>query len=197
MEYSVALKSLPYKFSKISIEIFNFSLLEYHSIPLNSKLLIGTTSRLWRTQGYSGYYFSDLAAQTGWDNAQLQNGNTGAGGITVFGGGNEGVLQGTGTPDFQAARYATDLNKIFPGFNAILSNKNARMHWPSYEFTKGSYAAYKVGQYQTIAGREAEPIGNILFAGEHTSLDFQGYMNGGAETGKRAATEVVALLKKK
>ena len=39
----------------------------------------------------------------------------------------------------------------------------------------------------------SEPIGNILFAGEHCSSDFQGFMNGGAQTGKEVA---MALLKK-
>jgi monoamine oxidase len=42
---------------------------------------------------------------------------------------------------------------------------------------------------------EFEPVGNIHFAGEHTSLDSQGYMEGGAETGKRAAQAVLRKLK--
>ncbi len=29
----------------------------------------------------------------------------------------------------------------------------------------------------------------------HCSEDFQGYMNGGAETGRRAATDIISLLK--
>jgi len=34
----------------------------------------------------------------------------------------------------------------------------------------------------------------VYFAGEHTSIDSQGYMNGGVETGQRAAAEVLASL---
>ncbi len=37
------------------------------------------------------------------------------------------------------------------------------------------------------------PAGRILFAGEHTSLEWQGYMNGALTTGQRAAMEVLAL----
>jgi monoamine oxidase len=59
---------------------------------------------------------------------------------------------------------------------------------------KGSYACYKVGQWTTIAGAEIEPVGNLLFAGEHCSFDYQGYMNGGAETGRRAAESIINLL---
>jgi monoamine oxidase len=35
------------------------------------------------------------------------------------------------------------------------------------------------------------PEGNVHFAGEHTSTYSQGYLNGGVETGLRAAREVI------
>jgi monoamine oxidase len=37
-------------------------------------------------------------------------------------------------------------------------------------------------------------VGNLHFCGEHTSLDFQGYMEGAAETGARAAGEILETL---
>ena len=37
----------------------------------------------------------------------------------------------------------------------------------------------------------ARPFGRVFFAGEHTSLRWQGYMNGAVETGLRAAEEVL------
>ena len=45
---------------------------------------------------------------------------------------------------------------------------------------------------QTYGGVEAAPIGAIHFAGEHTSTYFQGYIEGGAEQGIRAASEIIA-----
>jgi monoamine oxidase len=51
-----------------------------------------------------------------------------------------------------------------------------------------------VGQYTRFAGIEGRPEGNAFFAGEHTSIDFQGYLNGAVETGERAAAEVVESL---
>ena len=39
----------------------------------------------------------------------------------------------------------------------------------------------------------ARPAGRILFAGEHTSREWQGFMNGAIESGRRAALEVVML----
>jgi len=38
------------------------------------------------------------------------------------------------------------------------------------------------------------PEGPIHFAGEHTSYDFQGFMEGGARSGQRAAREILAIL---
>jgi monoamine oxidase len=36
--------------------------------------------------------------------------------------------------------------------------------------------------------------GGVLFAGEHTSIDFQGFMEGGAAEGARAARELTKLI---
>ena len=38
--------------------------------------------------------------------------------------------------------------------------------------------------------------GSCHFAGEHTSIDFQGYLNGAVETGQRAAAEILGDFKK-
>jgi monoamine oxidase len=40
------------------------------------------------------------------------------------------------------------------------------------------------------AGSEAERSGNCHFAGEHCSTDFQGFMEGAAQEGARAAGEI-------
>ena len=45
-------------------------------------------------------------------------------------------------------------------------------------------------------GAEAQQEGACHFAGEHTSIEFQGYLNGAVESGERAAAEIVAALKK-
>jgi hypothetical protein len=67
-------------------------------------------------------------------------------------------------------------------------------HWPSYPWTKGSYSYWKVGQYTRFSGIEGAIDNECHFCGEHTSQDFQGYMNGGVDTGDRVAAEVIAAL---
>jgi monoamine oxidase len=53
---------------------------------------------------------------------------------------------------------------------------------------------WAVGQYTTIAGAEREAVAGCHFAGEHTSVDFQGYLNGAVESGARAAQEIIATV---
>ena len=47
--------------------------------------------------------------------------------------------------------------------------------------------------YADVAERPRQ--GNCHFAGEHTSQDFQGHLNGAVETGERAANEILGDLK--
>jgi monoamine oxidase len=61
-------------------------------------------------------------------------------------------------------------------------------------FLGGSYSVWLVGQLTAFGGAEGRREGAIHFAGEHTSLDQQGYMEGGAVTGLRAAHEVLRAL---
>ena len=87
-----------------------------------------------------------------------------------------------------------DLERIFPGVSdAYRADSARRMHWPSYEFTRGSYTCYQPGQW-SFWTHEGEREGNVHFCGEHTSADFQGWMEGGAETGALVAAEILGDL---
>ena len=55
----------------------------------------------------------------------------------------------------------------------------------------GAYAQYRVGQYTGFGGIEGVQEGNVHFAGEHTSPDFQGFMEGAVTSGERVATEIL------
>lgn len=159
----------------------------------NAKLFLGFNGRPWRTNGYTGYFFSDTVTQGGWDGSQLQPGNVGT--YTVFVGGQVGVAMGTGTPQSQAGQHLSVLDAAWPGTRAAFNGNVQRFHWPTHPYTLASYACYRVGQYSTIAGAEIKPVGNLFFAGEHCSAWYQGYMNGAAETGRLAAGSVQAALR--
>lgn len=161
----------------------------------NAKFFLGFNGRRWRTQYNSvGMSYSDNSTENTWDNSQLQRGSNG--GLTVYLGGTDGANLYRGNMNEQASHYLAKLNQIYPGIKEDYNGKASRFTWPQFPYTKGSYSAWKVGQYTTIAGSEIEPVGNLFFAGEHTSYNFQGYMNGGAATGRIAAYNILKKLGK-
>ena len=140
--------------------------------------------------------FSDEAYQLAWDCSEMQKAEDGmSGGVAFYLGGNEGIRSGEGAARDVALRYLGDLSKMYPGVRSTFNGNAHRMHWPTHRFTKGSYACYKPGQWTTISGAEGKPVGNLFFAGEHCSRDFQGFMNGGAETGRKAAEAIMGILR--
>lgn len=158
----------------------------------NAKLMVGFNEPVWRNKQAgntsNGEVYSDTGFQSMWETSRLQTAST-EGIATNFTGGAHGVEIGDGTPAEQATAFVGELNGIFPGVAAAFNDKVARFHWPTNAFVKASYACYRPGQYAAICGAEGEPeaSGHLHFCGEHTSLDFQGYMEGGAVTGAAAA----------
>jgi len=161
----------------------------------NAKLMIGMKSHFWRKSGYAGLVYSDNGINNGWDNAQLQNKPDEAAGLSILFGGPGGVKVGEGTPEFQKDIFLPKWNQIYPGATQQYSGKVARMHWPSYKFNLGSYICPIKGQYTSIIGAEAMPLGNLYFAGEHCGGAFAGFMNGAAKSGKEAAEAILGRLK--
>jgi monoamine oxidase len=130
--------------------------------------------------------------QLAWDNSQLQPGQ--AGGLTIFTGGSKSAGMLSNPKPVQAQVYLKQLNKIYPSLQQFYNERFGMFYWPEHPHTLGSYACYKVGQWSAFAGIEAEPVGNLYFAGEHCSAGFQGYMEGAAETGVTAALAVLKAL---
>ncbi|MFN8282263.1 MAG: NAD(P)/FAD-dependent oxidoreductase [Chitinophagales bacterium] len=159
------------------------------SYGTNAKMMFGMNKRLWRDTGFGGYLFNETI-QNGWDNSLAQLDNKGYGGYTVFLGGAEG----TNMNKDQYDKYLSALDKAYPGAKAAHNGKKAIMHWPTQPFVKGSYACFKKGDIINVMPHIATPVDNMYFAGEHCSVDFQGFMEGGAETGKKAAEEILKKI---
>jgi monoamine oxidase len=66
----------------------------------------------------------------------------------------------------------------------------ASLSWEHERWSRGGYAFFDTQFPPSLRYWLARPFDRIFFAGEHTSLRWQGYMNGAVETGMRAAEEV-------
>ena len=158
----------------------------------NSKLHVQFRSRPWTAQGCNGETFSDAGYQNTWEVSRAQ---AGASGILVdYTGGAIGASFGSGTPTQRAQQFLSQIEPVLPGLTREWNGRATVDFWPAYPWTRGSYSYWKVGQYTSFAGIEGRQEGNAHFCGEHTSIDFQGYLNGAVETGERAAGEVIADL---
>jgi monoamine oxidase len=159
----------------------------------NAKVMYGFTERWWRNPAVklpassNGSIFTDLPLQCTWESSRGQAGASGI--LTNF-------LGGAGARPFNAERFdkfRDELDRVFPGVAGKFDGKRAVMNWPEYKFTRGSYTCPLVGQYTTLLKVAGEPEldGRLIFAGEHTSGEFSGFMNGAVRSGNRAAKEIL------
>ena len=160
----------------------------------NAKVHVQFKSRFWRDQGCTGETYSDTGYQNTWEASRAQSGASGL--LVWYTGGNAGVAVGSGTVQSQVqSNFLPKIDPVLPGAIAQWNGLATRDYWTGYPWAKGSYSYWQAGQYTRFSGAEKERSGNCHFCGEHTSQDFQGYLQGGVETGERAASEILADLK--
>ncbi len=158
----------------------------------SSKFIMGFNTKPWRTAKKTGQTYTNLSFGCAWDSSRMQSET--AGSLTVFGGGNM-VKHLCETPALALSnQYLNDLEIIYPNSKNAYNQKNVKFCWPQNPHSKAAYSSFKTGQWSTLAGWEIAPVGNLFFAGEHCSLDFQGYMNGAAETGRIAAQNIIQII---
>jgi len=174
----------------------------------NAKLHLQFDTRYWNTSGPwvigNGATYSDTGYQNTWDVTRAQDGATGI--LVDYTGGGVPLASFTGDPHNQkvvnqfARTFLSQLEPVFPGITSRW-NGRATLDVPLNDpFLRGSYSYWKVGQYTQFSGyekaRQPDPTtGKCHFAGEHCSQDFQGFMEGGAVEGARAAGEILSDYK--
>ncbi|MGW0658198.1 flavin monoamine oxidase family protein [Streptodolium elevatio] len=172
-----------------------------------TKLNMKFTGRPWRGTGAwpgvaAGDCFTDLPFQQTWDTTKAQ---PGAGGVLIqYGGGSLAHGLNPGGPfntdsdpvvRSTAAAYLAQIDTVFPGTRAAWTGKAQLSAWHKNPYSLGAYSYWPVSYLHRYAGYEGTRQGNVHIGGEHTSYDFQGFMNGGAVEGERAANEVLADLR--
>jgi monoamine oxidase len=180
-------------YSKAGFNSYKQTAIRELGMGTNSKLHVQFSRRLWREQGSNGETYSDRGYQNTWEVSRAQPGTSGL--LVNYTGGTVGASFGSGTPASRARQFLAQLEPVIPGATGAWNGRATIDFWAAYPWTRGSYSYWKVGQYTKFSGAEGERSGNCHFAGEHTSVDFQGYLNGAVDTGALAASEVLADLK--
>ena len=173
----------------------------------NSKLHLQVASRSWRrpdaARPGTGVVATDRGPLLTWESSRGQSGGSGL--LVCYGLDEASGAVAAPLPwaDASAHAHVADvarstlaaLETVWPGVTPEW-NGLATLSVPFLDpNVGGSYSYYRVGQYHTIGGYEAVRQRNIHFAGEHTSGEFQGFMEGAAAEGVRAGRAVLADLR--
>jgi monoamine oxidase len=155
-----------------------------------TRVLLQFERRFWNRVGRPAGYGSDQPTGAVWDGNEQQSGRAGI--LSLLAGGN-------------AARDVRTLirNQGWPGLVRRLSwlGRPSRLldattiAWDRDPWVRGGYAVFDPTFDPALRSWLARPAGRVVFAGEHTSDRWQGYMNGAIETGKRAALEIAVMGK--
>ncbi|MGW0365597.1 flavin monoamine oxidase family protein [Streptomyces sp. NPDC002990] len=171
-----------------------------------TKLNMQFTARPWRGTGAwpgvsAGDCFTDSYVQQTWDTTKVQ---PGSGGILLqYGAGSLAASLTPATPFATesdpyvrdlAKRMLTGIDAFYPGTKAVWNGRAQLSAWHRSPYALGAYSYWPTGYLHRYAQYEGTAQGNIHIGGEHTSYDFQGFMEGGATEGERAAREVIDAL---
>ena len=163
----------------------------------NAKIGLQFSSRVWNTDHWTGNMYTDGVVQGGWETTVDQPGAQGI--LIALPGGEVGAALGPHygltsyqgpAPDRMVRDFLGCFERNFPGATRAYNGK-AYYAWSAGDpHTGGAYSYLANGQYTGFNGIQGRQHGGLHFAGEHTSLNFQGYMEGALRSGYRCATEI-------
>jgi monoamine oxidase len=139
------------------------------------------------TDGQSGFATTDLPIRQLYDATYRQPGT-------------RGILQAfpislhsqriTAMSEHERLTLALEqVEMIYPGMRKHFEG-GVTTCWDEDPWARGASATYKPGQFSSLLPHVARPEGRIHFAGEHTSVWIDGWMQGALESGNRVAREV-------
>jgi monoamine oxidase len=164
----------------------------------NSKFFVQCDTRVWNTVDHvTGNAYCGAIVEGAWDATVYQPGSAGV--IAALPGGTDALNWGSrfGLTDYEGKppqamlnAFLDDFNVLFPGVKESFNGKSFFVWSTGDPHILGAYSYLKVGQYTSFNGIQGQREENLHFAGEHTSVNFQGYVEGGLRSGYRCATEV-------
>jgi monoamine oxidase len=172
--------------------------IEQLGMGTNAKNHVQLDVRPYKLDKWSGGMTMDAPrAQSSWESTEGQTGRSSV--ITIWRGGRSGASYPTDVPHQWAPKQIVSENlaafeRGVPGIERAYNGLSWLDSWVDDPWVHGSYAGFLPGQYTGYWGYLGRGEGGVHFAGEHTSTYAQGYLEGGVESGDRAAREVLAAV---
>jgi monoamine oxidase len=153
-----------------------------------TKTLLQFSHRFWRAAARPRAFGSPLPFGALWEGNEEQRGRPGI--LALVAGGSASDATQEMTARDGAAGLARALDWL-GSRNAELVASHQTV-WEDDPHARGGYAFFDPAFDPELRAWLARPAGRVFFAGEHTSVKWQGYMNGAVESGRRAAAEIAA-----
>jgi len=160
----------------------------------NAKIHVELRDRPWVAQGRGGAAYTEQTGfQCAWDDTVSQPRPGGV--LNFFTAGSQVINGWTGAPfgaapHGQVQNFLSQVEPIFPGTKAAYTGRAYRDLWRLNPWSKGAYTCPRPGQYTGLFGIGSLTEGSVHFAGEHTSDEYYGFLEGAVISGERAAKEV-------
>lgn len=154
-----------------------------------TKSLLQFSSRFWRVPGKPSAFATTLPIGAVWDGNEEQRGKPAILSLAAGGSASDATIELMGRDGTAALGRQLD----WLGAQRAQLLTSYHVSWENDPLARGGYAFFDTGFAPDLRRWLARPCGRVVFAGEHTSHQWQGYMNGAVETGRRAAAEVAAL----
>jgi monoamine oxidase len=153
-----------------------------------TRMVLQFEKPFWRRPGQGRAFGSDLPTGAVWDGSEDQRGRSGILSLLAGGKGSRALRELVAKEG--PAGAVSRLSWLGPPTGLLASRM---ISWEDDPWSRGGYAVFDPSFDPRLRAWLARPAGRLVFAGEHTSLASQGYMNGAIETGRRAAAEIRAL----
>jgi monoamine oxidase len=140
----------------------------------------------WRKRGTPRGFGTPFPIGAVWDGNEEQRGSI----LTLVAGGAASAATRAMLDSDGPSRIVRELSWLNLKNNELLAWSS--VSWENERWSRGGYAFFDPQFPPASRYCFARPFDRVFFAGEHTSLRWQGYMNGAVETGLRAAEEVAA-----
>ncbi|MHB8241753.1 MAG: flavin monoamine oxidase family protein [Solirubrobacteraceae bacterium] len=166
----------------------------------NAKIHVELSHKTWPALGYSGACYGEWDRFCcAWDDSVPAGPNATPALFVGFPGGHVGrsTLTGeahAGAPAADVQWLLAQIELLYPGTQAAYAGRAYEDHWALDPWVRGAYSYCRVGQASSYGALAAASEGAIHFAGEHTSVADQGFLDGAVQSGERAAREIVRRL---
>ena len=154
-----------------------------------TKTLLQFSKRFWRVPGRPRAFGSPLPFGAVWDGNEEQRGAPGILSLLAGGGASDATQSIVAKEGPQGLSRALE----WMGTGGAELSAWRQIVWEHDLFARGGYAYFDPAYDPSLRAWLARPCGRLFFAGEHTSVKWQGYMNGAVESGRRAAAEIAAV----